>query len=172
MRSLIAFLVGIAGLMAHAQNPRGYYRFPTVHKDTLVFTAEGDLWKVGIQGGAAQLGGTALDSDLPEIALGGEDEGILVDGGKSVVAAGVLGVGHQTRDADEERDEGTHGGTLVLEEAESEGDFGHAELKRGRGEPHAKTRRFGGKLRQGEESKNLGRCQRPTPRPRFLKLFQ
>jgi len=54
VRPLIAFLVGIAGLMAHAQNPRGYYRFPTLHKETLVFTAEGDLWKIGIQGGAAQ----------------------------------------------------------------------------------------------------------------------
>jgi hypothetical protein len=31
-----------------------------------------------------------------------------VEGGKPVIAAGVLGVGHQPRDADEERDEGTH----------------------------------------------------------------
>ena len=29
----------------------GYYRFPAVHGDTVVFTAEGDLWSVGVHGG-------------------------------------------------------------------------------------------------------------------------
>jgi tricorn protease len=38
---------------ANAGN-QGYYRFPAVHDDTVVFTAEGDLWRVGIDGGAAQ----------------------------------------------------------------------------------------------------------------------
>jgi tricorn protease len=32
----------------------GYYRFPALHDDTLVFTAEGDLWQVPISGGVAQ----------------------------------------------------------------------------------------------------------------------
>lgn len=32
----------------------GYYRFPAVHGQTVVFTAEGDLWKVPLSGGAAQ----------------------------------------------------------------------------------------------------------------------
>ena len=32
----------------------GYYRYPAIHKDTLVFTAEGDLWQVPITGGVAQ----------------------------------------------------------------------------------------------------------------------
>ncbi|MGC6516001.1 MAG: S41 family peptidase [Myxococcota bacterium] len=32
----------------------GYYRYPAVHEDTVVFTSEGDLWRVGVDGGAAQ----------------------------------------------------------------------------------------------------------------------
>ena len=32
----------------------GYYRYPAIHGDTLVFTAEGDLWRVGLNGGVAQ----------------------------------------------------------------------------------------------------------------------
>ena len=32
----------------------GYYRFPALHGDTLIFTAEGDLWRIGVGGGVAQ----------------------------------------------------------------------------------------------------------------------
>ncbi len=32
----------------------GYYRYPTLHGDTLVFAAEGDLWQVAASGGLAQ----------------------------------------------------------------------------------------------------------------------
>jgi tricorn protease len=54
-----AFLVALAGfgIVATAANntPQlGYYRFPALHNDTLVFTAEGDLWRVEARGGAAE----------------------------------------------------------------------------------------------------------------------
>jgi tricorn protease len=32
---------------------QGYYRFPTVHGDTIVFSSENDLWKVNVAGGQA-----------------------------------------------------------------------------------------------------------------------
>ncbi|HEX3948431.1 MAG TPA: S41 family peptidase [Steroidobacteraceae bacterium] len=32
----------------------GYYRYPSVHADTVVFTSEGDLWTVALRGGTAR----------------------------------------------------------------------------------------------------------------------
>ena len=48
--SCISVLVGVC----FGQQNRGYYRFPAVHGDTVVFTSEGDLWEVGIEGGLAR----------------------------------------------------------------------------------------------------------------------
>ncbi len=37
-----------------AWGAEGYYRFPALHGDRLYFTAEGDLWSVGVSGGVAR----------------------------------------------------------------------------------------------------------------------
>ncbi|WP_416864599.1 MAG: S41 family peptidase [Imperialibacter sp.] len=37
-----------------AQGVEGYYRFPNIHNNTVVFTAEGDIWTVPLTGGLAQ----------------------------------------------------------------------------------------------------------------------
>jgi tricorn protease len=48
----VCFAVGAA--QAAAEPVRGYYRFPAVHGDTVVFAAEGDLWSVPVTGGVAR----------------------------------------------------------------------------------------------------------------------
>jgi tricorn protease len=53
MRFLL-LLVVLVSSSAFAQGFKGYYRDPVLHGDTLVFVAEGDLWKVPIAGGIAQ----------------------------------------------------------------------------------------------------------------------
>lgn len=49
--SAVLFLLLAGTVLA---GPQGYYRFPAVHGSTVVFTAEGDLWTVDIQGGVAR----------------------------------------------------------------------------------------------------------------------
>jgi tricorn protease len=43
----------------------GYYRFPTIHDDNVVFVCEDDLWTVSVQGGIAR----RLTSNLGEVSL-------------------------------------------------------------------------------------------------------
>ena len=42
--SLLALMVALSN-SGEAQTV-GYYRYPAIHSDTVVFTAEGDLWKI------------------------------------------------------------------------------------------------------------------------------
>lgn len=77
-------LLGLAvALVAAAQAPRGYYRFPALHGETILFTAEGDLWRVGTNGGVAQRltshpgveQNAALSPDGSTVAFAAEYEG-------------------------------------------------------------------------------------------------
>lgn len=53
--ALLLLLLGGGGLLPVAAQPvAGFYRFPTVHGQQLWFTAEGDLWRAGLQGGRAE----------------------------------------------------------------------------------------------------------------------
>lgn len=53
MLSTVLLVAVLAGLPAAAEENMGYYRFPTLAANTVVFTAEGDLWKVPVAGGLA-----------------------------------------------------------------------------------------------------------------------
>lgn len=49
---LLCLVIGLN--LVNAQGFEGYYQYPDIHQNTIVFTAEGDLWKVSTTGGLAQ----------------------------------------------------------------------------------------------------------------------
>jgi len=77
--------VAMAGMVSGAADspPLGYYRFPTLAGDVLVFTAEGDLWKTTVSGGVperltahpGQETNAALSADGKWVAFTGTYEG-------------------------------------------------------------------------------------------------
>jgi tricorn protease len=55
MRLLPLAMATLAAAPALAQtNGQGFYRHAAIHGDTIVFSAEGDLWTVPVTGGTAQ----------------------------------------------------------------------------------------------------------------------
>src|SRR2546423_2147796 len=63
----------------------GYYRFPTIHNDTVIFVSEDDLWTVSASGGLARrltsspgaVSHPCISPDGKFVAFSGRDEGHL-----------------------------------------------------------------------------------------------
>lgn len=54
MKTVLLLACALLASALSAQTTSGYYRFPAIHGKTIVFTSEGDLWKVPTTGGLAQ----------------------------------------------------------------------------------------------------------------------
>ena len=57
MKCFPALLFAVAVLVSsqvQGGSLEGYYRYPAIHDDFIIFTSEGDLYRVGIEGGTAR----------------------------------------------------------------------------------------------------------------------
>jgi tricorn protease len=62
--STVLFLIFIGNIPAFSQGFEGYYRFPDVHDNNVIFAAEGDLWTVPLSGGLARRLTTHQEEEL------------------------------------------------------------------------------------------------------------
>jgi tricorn protease len=68
----VFYLIIAVSNHAYAQGFEGYYRYPDVHGNTVIFAAEGDLWTVPLSGGLAQRLTTHPEEELyPRISPNG-----------------------------------------------------------------------------------------------------
>jgi tricorn protease len=73
---VLAICLALAIPLGAQQKPAtslGYFRFPALTADGIIFTAEGDLWRVGLQGGTAQrLTTHAAEESRPAVSPDGK----------------------------------------------------------------------------------------------------
>ncbi len=50
----LTLALALISTLSFSQGFEGYYRFPNIHDETVIFTAEGDLWTVPLGGGLAR----------------------------------------------------------------------------------------------------------------------
>lgn len=82
-RLILSALLALVLCPSYAAGPLGYYREPALHGETLIFVAEGDLWKVDVDGGTARRmtthteeeGTPAISADGKSVAFVGRYEG-------------------------------------------------------------------------------------------------
>lgn len=80
--ALLGFALSITGSV-QAQSPQGYYRQPSINGQSVVFAAEGDLWKVAASGGdglritthAGEETNPCISPDGTQLAFVGQYEG-------------------------------------------------------------------------------------------------
>ena len=73
LSSLLAVSALLAAPIALAANSNGYYRYPSIANDTIIFSSEGDLWKVTSTGGnATRLTTHAAEETHPVISADGQ----------------------------------------------------------------------------------------------------
>lgn len=73
-------LTGVSSHVFASEDNRGYYRDPAIHQDTIIFTAEGDLWRTSIHGGlASRLTSSTAEERYAAISPDGQTVAFVAD---------------------------------------------------------------------------------------------